>query len=782
MKKQESKKKTRTLTALGIFMLLFISFGATYAYFAASLGGGTNANINAATGTTDSLVFDAGDPIRIHATLENFAEGMESLKGSTTATATLKANNTTNQATGKYNIFFIIDDNDFVYSTEDGHAELVLKVTDPNGNEVTSITGLKRVERGFDITTRIGGFLIAEDYEIETTSTTEQMWLVEVTLVNLDANQNANNGKSLNGRFYITKEQEATYELAEINSVEAITKYNSITTNLKYTEGSSGIDKYYYAIEEDASSVALLGLNKVARLAAKELNYIESDEATHTFVNLKPNTSYKVYSYAKDKQGINSNVYETSITTAEYELPKVTGLTHTSELYKITLTAISEGGSNKVSKYYFSKDNGATWSEGQESATYVFDNLLDTTTYNIKVKVSDSEDKYSTEYYKTIATSTYINPTVSITSTTQTANSITVNASGTKGSNNIAKYMYSIDGGSTWVTNTSSSTTNSYTFNNLLSKTNYNIRVKVIDTNNRESTVVSKSVTTSASTTTLAAKVKSKYTSQGSNGIYYHTSSLANGAGDNSYRYAGANPNNYVCFGSTASICPSKNLYRIIGVYGDQVKLIHATYATTAEIGTAAEFSNYPNFFYWSGSESNRSNIWSSSTLNTSSLNGTFLTKLGTTWANKIATTTWNVGGGIRDNLVFSNAKTAYDYEVGANKINTTYNAKIGLPYVNEYYYAATPTYWTYKGLDTTGNNNDYRKSIGNNWMKNDFIFWTISRESHNSYGAFFVVSGFANSRSIRDTGRIRPSFNLVSSVKTSGGSGTESNPYRIEI
>ncbi len=54
--------------------------------------------------------------------------------------------------------------------------------------------------------------------------------------------------------------------------------------------------------------------------------------------------------------------------------------------------------------------------------------------------------------------------------------------------------------------------------------------------------------------------IKTLYTSQGSNGIYYHTSSLANSTGDNSYRYAGSNPNNYVCFGSTASTCPSANL------------------------------------------------------------------------------------------------------------------------------------------------------------------------------------------------------------------------------
>ncbi len=38
---------------------------------------------------------------------------------------------------------------------------------------------------------------------------------------------------------------------------------------------------------------------------------------------------------------------------------------------------------------------------------------------------------------------------------------------------------------------------------------------------------------------TLAEYVKSQYTgTQGENGIYYHNSTLTNGAGDNSYRYA----------------------------------------------------------------------------------------------------------------------------------------------------------------------------------------------------------------------------------------------------
>ena len=86
---------------------------------------------------------------------------------------------------------------------------------------------------------------------------------------------------------------------------------------------------------------------------------------------------------------------------------------------------------------------------------------------------------------------------------------------------------------------------------------------------------------------TLAEYVISQYTgTQGENGIYYHNSTLANGAGDNSYRYAGANPNNYVCFGSDTSPCPEDNLYRIIGVFDNQVKLIKANIAKSNLLGT----------------------------------------------------------------------------------------------------------------------------------------------------------------------------------------------------
>ena len=79
--------------------------------------------------------------------------------------------------------------------------------------------------------------------------------------------------------------------------------------------------------------------------------------------------------------------------------------------------------------------------------------------------------------------------------------------------------------------------------------------------------------------TLLADYVISQYTgTQGDNALYYHNSTLTNGAGDNSYRYAGASDsvNNYICLGSDATTCPDANLFRIIGVFGDQTKVIRA--------------------------------------------------------------------------------------------------------------------------------------------------------------------------------------------------------------
>ena len=846
---ENEKKKSIILMLVAIITLLTLIIGATYAYFQASGNSGSGTDVNVVTATSDLLTFKIDKDINIIVSQSDFKKGAGNKSDSTKASAILTASNSKNieSSSDRYNIYFIIEANDFIYTTDNATAEILLNVTDPNGNKVENITGLVHTDKGFDITTRTGGFLLVPDYDITATrgNITTQEWKVEVTLVNLDTDQTKNTGKTLSGKLFITKEKMSSYELTKITNVETETTYNSIKTTLQVASGTSPIEKYYYGIEKISSgATSYANTNSLKRLAFNDVSLIESDKPTYTFKNLEDNATYKIYSYGIDKNKIKTNMYETEVTTNSYNVAKINSVTHTSTLNSITLNVNAQKGDNEIEKYFYSKDNGETYIEST-SSTYTFDNLTDTTEYKIKVKVLDSYGRYSTEYLEAIATTTYILPSVTKVTPTTKYNQITVTTTGTKGTNEISKYYYSINN-SSYVEGTST-----YTFTNLNEQTTYTIKVKVADTNGRMSNEYSLSATTDAyklptitnvttsstynsitinvtgqngdgtiteyyyskdngsnyvkstsssytfteltsnttfyikvyvkdsngksssvfttnNTTilTIADYVISQYTgTQGDNGIYYHESSLANGAGDNSYRYAGASDsvNNYICLGSNEATCPDANLFRIIGVFGDKTKVIRAK-----SVGDKA----------W---HSSSSNTWSSSSLNTY-LNGEYLTSLGTI-AEKIATTTWKVGGGSVSYILASVPKTAYQYEVGSSASTTTVDKKIGLMYVSDYYYSASPSAWTlvgYKGSDAT---KDYRAAKTINWLYLGSNKWTISRDSGNTAYAFYVNStGSVGRNYVTDSFAVRPSFNLLSAVTYASGSGTSSDPIRINL
>jgi len=312
--------------------------------------------------------------------------------------------------------------------------------------------------------------------------------------------------------------------------------------------------------------------------------------------------------------------------------------------------------------------------------------------------------------------------------------------------------------------------------------------------------------------TTLASYITNLYTgTQGENGIYYHDASLTNGAGDNSYRYAGASDqvNNYVCFGSNASTCPADNLYRIIGVFGDQVKLIKSDYATSALLGTDGDYSKmytangWNNSYYKGNNLANvaaytwnyknnttinsgyGSNTWSTSLLNKTNLNKNFIANLGADWAAKIAETTWKVGGNTWANIGTQPAKTAYQNEIVSPVITnttdnaTTYSAKVGLMYVSDYMYAAPQDKWTLVGnrSETT----DYRAATSVNWMYMGLNEWTISRTAVDAYCASFVYgTGGVNYIYANYAYGVRPVFYLTSSVNYVSGSGTAADPIVV--
>ena len=510
----KNKKQAIILSIVASVTLLVLIVGATYAYFQASGGTGTSANLKVTAYTTDVFNFEVGSDISIYADATSFASGKGNASGSTFAKAILTANNKTNTATEHYYLYLNISNNTFLYTQNESTPELLLTITDASGNAVTDITSLayKTVTdgkgtsiSGYDITNKSGLITLFNNKEITASPTKTDEWNITVTLVNYDKDQSKNAGKSFSAKLMIQKE--------------------------------------------------------------------------------------------------------------EYKLP------------------------------------------------------------------------------------------------------------------------------------------------------------------------------------TLAEYVKSQYTgTQGDNGIYYHESSLANGAGDNSYRYAGASEsvNNFVCFGSDEATCPTDNLYRIIGVIDGKVKLIKYDFATSALLGTDGGYgdSSTPDStykgsltsidqYYWNNATV--TNTWSESNLNKINLNTNFINNIGSTWANKIATTTWKVGGGSWSNIATSVPKTAYQYEVGSSASTTTVDKKIGLMYVTDYYYSASPSAWTLVGYNSSDATKDYRAATSTNWLYLGSYEWTISRSSDYTSDAFGVRStGNVNGYSVTYSFAVRPSFNLLSSTTYVSGSGSMSDPVRV--
>lgn len=261
----KKNKRNKTLIIFTTILLIIMVIGATFAYFTSQLGNGTNTNINAITGTTDSLKFSADDKgIDISANEENFGINENNISDTTYAIANLKANNTSNVAKAKYNVYLIIDANTLKYTAKDTNIpELVMKITKPDKTELKEIPGLlyhEKSERendvsGFDITGKIGAYVIAKGYEIEVTELDngekEQKWNVEVTLINLATDQNENTGKSVKGQIVITSEEKDTYKLNHINSITTESTEDSITTTLNLEKGATNkIKEYYFGKEE----------------------------------------------------------------------------------------------------------------------------------------------------------------------------------------------------------------------------------------------------------------------------------------------------------------------------------------------------------------------------------------------------------------------------------------------------------------------------------------------------------------------------------------------------
>ncbi len=468
----------------------------------------------------------------------------------------------------------------------------------------------------------------------------------------------------------------------------------------------------------------------------------------------------------------------------------------------------------------FSKGNDLSLSASTDNFHTGSGNLTDTTNPQVRLIASSDTNNASTTYYagiriyeNTYSYSTDNNTAELILSvydengnllqaSSDALDYVTVNGvSGFDITGLTGAYNIAIDHPIS-TTSSTNGTTHTWTFT--LTFVNLDTDQSINETANLEMEVVLQKDRIEMPPVLLADYIIGLYTIDGENALYYHDADLANGAQDNSYRYAGANPNNYVCFGSIETPCPAENLYRIIGVLNDngeyQVKLIKSDYTTSAILGTdgrdyygsyvdsVGESSYYKGnmtqsdiaayrWNYDTSVSSSGSNNWTTSEFNTINLNTNYWNYLGATWQNLIAPTTWHLGGMTSSN---NTVKAFYDGErnnAGFDSNPTTYTDEIGLMYVSDYGYAAYPDAWTTEL-------GSYSSTItSNNWMYMGLSEWTITPISSSSDFVFSLSNrGSLAFNSAYFGYSARPVFYLNSNVEYNGGSGTESDPFTLVV
>ena len=228
------------------------------------------------------------------------------------------------------------------------------------------------------------------------------------------------------------------------------------------------------------------------------------------FVNLDSNQN------ANLDKNFSAKIYMTTDKMSSYNPIQVTNIEANPTYNTVDTTLSLTNGTAPAEKYYFAIEEADTTTgyinnnngvvrlnntlaasdtieyTEHDDVNYEFTNLKENTEYIIYGYVEDINGIKSNVYSTSITTNEYILPSVSEVTHSVTLNSITLNVNAENGDGNVVTYMYSKDNGASWETSAS----NTYTFNYLSDTTEYKIKVKVVDSNGRESTEYYEAIST----------------------------------------------------------------------------------------------------------------------------------------------------------------------------------------------------------------------------------------------------------------------------------------------
>ena len=279
---------------------------------------------------------------------------------------------------------------------------------------------------------------------------------------------------------------------------------------------------------------------------------------------------------------------------------------------------------------------------------------------------------------------------------------------------------------------------------------------------------------------------------------------------DQNIRYYGANPNNYVSF--------NNELWRIIGVFGNNVKLVRSEKLGDLSWDSSdSSINKGKGINQWGESTDEDGNFYEGADLknflNTMYYGGTSVTCCGErnnqtttcptgtideTSKGLIDNHIWNTGAPNYSTLCDSTL-AFYSAERGTktgknctssdncndNIIRTTsWTGYIALPYMTDWAYASSESVCeTRMEFRDSGYNYICQN---NNWMQRSIYTWYLSPYDY-SDDAYDVWSVYGGGRgeshdSAHYANAVFPSIYLKSKVKIESGNGTSSNPYILKL
>ena len=274
---------------------------------------------------------------------------------------------------------------------------------------------------------------------------------------------------------------------------------------------------------------------------------------------------------------------------------------------------------------------------------------------------------------------------------------------------------------------------------------------------------------------------------------------------DQNIRYYGSDPNNYVSF--------NNELWRIIGVFGNNVKLVRSeklgelswdSSASSVNNGrgvnewSQSDLKNYLNTMYYGGTSVTCFGDWKNTT--TTCPSGT----IDETSKSLIDYHTWNTGA-TNHSTLYDSTTNSYDtvefYKDERGSLNgkicsssnycndtverkTTWTGYVGLPYVTDWAYASSEN-----DCNTKIDRSSTYKCKNNNWMHHgttdiEDATWYLSPYAYPDY-AHYVWSVNGDGSFGRGDAALPlsafPTIYLKSNILIESGKGTSSDPYILK-